>query len=76
MLKNKVDFAERRIRVSRFSEKVLHYKSKMSNIFQFDYRTMSFFMISDIRYKKDLTYLNKKVLPIYLIKLFNWKVIS
>lgn len=76
MLKNKVPFAERRVRVSRFSEKVLHYKSKMSNIFQFDYRTLSFFLISDIRYKKDLTYLNKKVLPIYLIKLFNWKIIS
>jgi hypothetical protein len=33
-------------------------------------------MVNDINFKKDLTYLNKKILPIYLLKLFNWKLIS
>lgn len=75
-LKNKVNYEDRKIRISRFSEKILHYKNKITRIFQFDYRTLSYMIVNDIRFKKDLTYLNKKILPIYLLKLFNWKLIS
>lgn len=75
-IKNKINYEDRRIRISRFSEKILNYKNKITKIFQFDYRTLSYIMVNDINYKKDLTYLNKKILPIYLLKLFNWKLIS
>lgn len=75
-LKNKVNPEKRRIRISRFSEKILNYKIKLTKLFQFDFRTLSYSMVLDLNYKKDLTYLNKKILPIYLLKLFNWKIIS
>lgn len=75
-LKNKVESSTRNIRLSRFSLKLLHYRDKISNIFQFDYRTLTFILIDEIEPKKDLSYLNKKILPIYLLKLFNWKLIS
>lgn len=76
MLKHKVEFNERKIRISRFSDKILHYKNKISRVFQFDFRTMTFFLIDKLNSKKNLSYLNKKILPIYLLKLFNWKLIS
>lgn len=75
-LKNKVNPEKRRLRISRFSEKILNFKIKLTKIIQFDYRTLSYAMISEMKYKKDLSYLNKKLLPIYLLKLFNWKLIS
>jgi hypothetical protein len=71
MLKNKVEFSERKLRIFRFAEKILNFKNKISKSFQFDYRTMSFIFIKEILYKKDISYLNKKILPIYLLKLFN-----
>nr|YP_740718.1 Ymf76 [Tetrahymena malaccensis]ABI51627.1 Ymf76 [Tetrahymena malaccensis] len=75
-LKNKVNPEQRRIRISRFSEKTLNFKTKLTKIFQYDYRTLSYAMILDINFKRDLSYLNKKLIPIYLLKLFNWKIIS
>lgn len=71
MLKHKVEFNERKVRISRFSDKILHYKNKISRVFQFDFRTMTFFLIDKLNSKKNLSYLNKKVLPLYLLKLFN-----
>lgn len=76
MLKNKVAYDTRKTRIYRFADKVFNYKNKMSNIFQVDYRTLSFFLVRGLNYKKDLSYLNKKLLPLYMLKLFNWKVIS
>jgi hypothetical protein len=75
-LKNKVNPENRKIRISRFSEKTLNFKLKLTKIFQFDYRTLSYAMVLDLNFKRDLTYLNKKLLPIYLLKLFNWKIIT
>ena len=71
MLKNKVDYSERRVRILRFSNKLFHYKNKISNYIQFDYRVLSFVVIKDLDYKKDISYLIKKIIPIYLIKLLN-----
>lgn len=71
MLKNKVEFSVRKIRIFRFVEKILHYKNKVSNVFQFDFRTLSFFLIKELSVKKNISYLNKKLLPLYLIKLLN-----
>lgn len=76
MLKNKVEFSERKLRIFRFAEKIFHFKNKITNSIQFDYRTLSFIIIKDLSVKKDISYLTKKLLPTYLIKLFNWKVIS
>jgi len=76
MLKHKVEFNTRKIRISRFADKILHYKNKISRIFQFDFRTLTFFLIDKLNSKKSLSYLNKKTLPLYLLKLFNWKLIS
>lgn len=71
MLKNKVEFEERKIRIFRFASKILHYKNKISNAFQFDYRTLTFLLIKDLNVCKDISYLTKKILPIYLLKLLN-----
>lgn len=71
MLKNKVEFSIRKIRIFRFVEKILHFKNKVSNSFQFDFRTLSFFLIKELNIKKNVSYLNKKLLPLYLIKLLN-----
>lgn len=75
-LRNKVDIEKRKLRLSRFSEKILNYKLKLTKVFQFDYRTMSYSIVNNINPRKDLSYLNKKILPIYLLKLFNWKLIT
>ena len=48
MLKNKVEFSERKIRIFRFAEKILHFKNKVSNSFQFDYRTLTFSLIKEL----------------------------
>ena len=71
MLKNKVDFSERKIRIFRFAEKIFQFKNIITNSFQIDYRILSFFLIKNIQIKKDISHLTKKILPIYLIKLFN-----
>ena len=76
MLKNKVDFNERKVRIFRFAEKILQFKNKITNAVQFDYRTLTFILIKDLNLKKDTSYLTKKLLPTYLVKLFNWKIIS
>jgi hypothetical protein len=69
MLKNKVEFSERKIRIFRFAEKIFHYKNIIPNSFQFDYRTLTFSLIKDLNIKTDISYLTKKILPAYLIKL-------
>lgn len=71
MLKNKVEFFERKIRIFRFAEKIFHFKNKITNSVQFDYRTLTFFIVKDLSIKNDISYLTKKILPTYLIKLFN-----
>ena len=71
MLKNKIAYDVRKVRIYRFADKVFGYKNKMSNLFQTDFRTLSFFIVRELNYKKDLSYLNKKLLPLYLLKLFN-----
>nr|YP_010411947.1 Ymf76 [Tetrahymena rostrata]URP31107.1 Ymf76 [Tetrahymena rostrata] len=73
-LKNKVEKNKRRLRISRFGEKILHYKSKLTKSFQIDFRTMTFMLINHLNVRKDTSYLNKKTLPIYLLKLLNWKL--
>nr|NP_149366.1 ymf76 [Tetrahymena thermophila]AAK77563.1 ymf76 [Tetrahymena thermophila]6Z1P_Be Chain Be, Ymf76 [Tetrahymena thermophila SB210] len=75
-LKNKVNPEQRRLRISRFSENTLNFKTKLTKLFQYDYRTLSYCVVLDTNFKRDLTYLNKKLIPIYLLKLFNWKIIS
>ena len=55
MLKNKVAYDTRKTRIYRFADKVFNYKNKMSNIFQVDYRTLSFFLVRGLNYKKDLS---------------------
>ncbi len=76
MLKNKIAYDIRKVRIYRFADKVFSYRNKMSNLFQTDFRTLSFFIVRELNYKKDLSHLNKKLLPLYMLKLFNWKVIS
>lgn len=71
MLKNKVEFFERKIRIFRFAEKIFHFKNKITNSVQFDYRTLTFFIVKNLSIKNDISYLTKKILPTYLIKLFN-----
>lgn len=71
MLKNKVEFSIRKVRIFRFVEKILHFKNKVSNVFQFDFRTLSFFLVKELNIKKNISYLNKKLLPLYLMKLLN-----
>ena len=71
MLKNKVEFSERKIRIFRFAEKILHFRNRITNSFQFDYRTLTFSLVKEINVRRDISYLTKKILPIYLVKLFN-----
>lgn len=71
MLKNKVDFSERKIRIFRFAEKVFHFKNIIPNSFQFDYRTLTFSLIKDLNIRDDITHVTRKILPAYLIKLLN-----
>ena len=71
MLKNKVDFNERKLRINRFVKNIIFYKDRIINSLQFDYRTLTFVLIKNINYKNDLSFSNKKLTPLYLIKLLN-----
>lgn len=74
--KHSNNIEEKKNSLFRFSEKTFNFNIKLTKIFQFDYRTMSFFIINDINPKKDISFLTKKILPLYLLKLLNWKLIS
>ena len=47
------------------------FKNKISNSIQFDYRTLTFLIIKELNIKEDISFLTKKILPFYLIKLLN-----
>lgn len=71
MLKNKVEFSERKIRIFRFAEKIFNFKNKITNSIQFDFRSLTFIIVKNLNFKNDISYLTKKILPVYLLKLFN-----
>lgn len=66
-----MSFDTKRLKLTKIASKLIHFNDKISSIFQFDYRVLAYIIVGDIECKRDLSYLNKKILPIYLLKLFN-----
>ena len=76
MIKNKVEYNERKIRIQKFAKRIYNFKLKIANTYQIDFRTLSCCYIKDFNYKKDHSIFIKKIIPLYLIKLLNWKIIT
>nr|YP_004841710.1 Ymf76 [Ichthyophthirius multifiliis]AEL89252.1 Ymf76 [Ichthyophthirius multifiliis] len=54
----------------------IYFKNNLYKNYQIDYRTLSIIFIKNLNFKYNITYFNKKYLPIYYLKLLNWKIIS